>query len=268
MKRFWLAVVFWGVFMAPQLFAQVYPIDWALADTSYFSLLVGGGGYTTAFTLTNLKNFETQVALFFCRPDGWPLEGTFQDGSIRGPASQFTAILPPNSSRQISFTLAGGQTDEYAFALVPLTSTGEKSATVSSQYSFAPSGSVIGQATVVPMYPVAGFGFYAESSSGSGQDAIETGLALVNPGSVPATVSMTLNGTSGTAVGSCGPISIPPYSQVVGYVKELCQLTNQYYGLVKVQSDVSIVGVAMLTTSSVSGVYSYSTVSVDPLPAK
>ncbi len=265
MKR--LVFAFVGVGLALLGSTTVFgQFDYKNAVPLYSPVLIAGGGFTTVVTVTNLKNEEAQVNLFFKSQTGYPLEGTFQDGSLIAVGSQYIPIMPGNSSRQFTFSLGGDQVIGYFYDLIPKTPTGEDSLTVSLQIDFAPTGSVTGQATIFPTKPVVGLGFYAESSSGQDKDTRETVLAVINPGAVPAKVTITLKDALGKDVGSCQPFTIQPYSQIFDYVKSLCQLPNPYRGLVKVVSTVPVVGTALQTTISVGGVLSFSVAATDPLP--
>jgi sugar lactone lactonase YvrE len=101
---------------------------------------------------------------------------------------------------------------------------------------------------------------YAESGG-----AANTGIAIANPNSAPATISFFFTGSTGD-FGS-GSLTIPPNGQIAKFVNEAPFNAPAFTGTLTFTSSVPVAVVALQTFLNERGDYLFTTLGVTPLPA-
>ena len=237
----------------------------------YGSQLVVGGGYRTDVTITNVSSTTTQVVLSFGAQDGSTLRVKLTDARFPQPIGDFDGYnpggIPPGGSVQVTLTSPSLTPVVGSLGvIITRSSSGQNAVQVSMQYSYAPYGTVLGQAAVSVTEPSMGFGFHAVHLIEPDQDELRTGVAIKNTTGRTANLTFRVRNRMGQEVASF-PLTIVPYGQIAKFLGEMTTLpANWSGGLVEVTSDVPIAGMTLQTTLNMEGTFIFSTGTTFPLP--
>jgi len=237
----------------------------------YGPQLVIGGGYRTDVTITNVSSTPTQVVLSFGMQDGSTLLVKLTDARFPQLFWNSTGYnpggIPPGGSVQVTLTSPSLTPVVGSLgAIITRSVSGQNAVQVSMQYSYAPYGTVLGQAAVSVAEPSMGFGFHAVRSIEPDQDELRTGVAITNTTGRTANLTFRVRNRMGQEVASF-PLTIVPYGQIAKFLGEMTTLpANWSGGLVEVTSDVPIAGMTLQTTLNMEGTFIFSTGTTFPLP--
>jgi hypothetical protein len=224
--------------------------------------------YVTTFLLNNVNDVKNTITLSLYQGGGtpWLLELRSHDRpEISGRNSTFSFTLEARETVNI-FTAAS---DPIAagWARVQSSSPLNVSEVFSSARPDLNPQRVNWEAGVLSSPVAAKFSFEANYSSddtlpGTG---VNTGYAIVNPNSDPATVLATLYSRTGTQLEQ-KTIPLPANGQIAEFVNQrfnVSQLPGRFHGLVRLQSDLNI-ALCALRNALGAGADVYSTVAVNP----
>ena len=206
-----------------------------------------GGGWTTQIVLLNTTDSgQSGLVEFFgqgsvAAPAG-PVEVTI-DGV---KASAFSYTLPGRSARLL--VTEGGLEPVRSGSVRIVPAAASSAPAASAIFSYRRSGITVTEAGVAAVAKGNGFRLYAEALGTSGEiGAIESGVALANPGEETLSVQLELTDVSGKSIGS-GSVtsaSIPPRGQIA-------KLLSQINGFESLKAPFQ--GILRITTSSPGGV--------------
>ena len=237
----------------------------------YGPQLVVGGGYRTDVTITNVSSTTTQVVLSFGSQTEVPLlvKLTHVDGNrFEVDSNGYNpGDIPPGGSVQVTLRSPSPTPVVGSLgAIITRSSSGQNAVQVSMQYSYAPYGTVLGQAAVSVTEPSMGFGFHAVRSIEPDQDELRTGVAITNATGRTAHLTFKIRNRMGQEVVSF-PLTIVPYGQVAKFIGEMTTLPSSWSGgLVEITSDVPIAGMTLQTTVNMEGNFTFSSGTTFPLP--
>lgn len=202
---------------------------------------VFGAGYKIDVTVTALVS--TQINLWFHYYDGtaWRVPIVNRDGTVSVTSGYNPGQLAEGSTWRTTITSSSPDISRGFISPMIIAPGGVKQAVVSVSYSYAPGGSVEGQAAVDPILPSKSFGFTAAHSVAADQDFVNTGFAIANPNDAPAHVTVTFRNMSGRVMVS-HPLTIIGFGQVAMFVTDLAPelQTGWPGGYVEVNSDQDI----------------------------
>jgi hypothetical protein len=173
-----------------------------------FPQFADGGGYVSNFLLTNSTNTATTATLSFFDNTGKPLginiEGTMAPTHqvavpSRGSAKVTTSGLPPN----------------FVAGWVAVTTDPAVELSGNAVFQLFNGATLFSEASVPGVLPVSRIDFFADEEGG-----YKTGFALANPGSTPASGTLTLLKRDGTEFGTY-PIFIEPGNHTAMYLYQL-----------------------------------------------
>jgi hypothetical protein len=174
----------------------------------------------------------------------WPMAATTTPTSGTSPGSTTTTgtsttptSTPIPAPQPISDVEQGSIHAGYAI-ITPDSSSQAPTATVT--FGLLSNGIVQSQAGVTPIPPINDGSLFIDVAPAIGRNV---GVALANPGSTAATVTLTLKDKDGNAAGSAVTISLAPQQQLSRFVNELFSATTlgqQFVGSLRVQSSSSL----------------------------
>ena len=235
--------------------------------------LAVGQHYVTSLLLLNMGNAQvmnwvspanlvTTGTVYFYNQDGTRLPVSVNGGA---PASELAFALDPSRSGYYVISSTGPDTSGWALIDVDEPATGSGWGMMDGQsmtrgmrlmadvfYAYSGSDQPTSRVGVVPsMYEM---GKFARSliSAQSG-DGLYTGVAIVNTGASSATVTLTLNDSSGNVLATV-PLTIKPGNQVAKFVNELfsSSLPADFQGFLEVSSsDEGIVTMGLLVSHGI-----------------
>ncbi len=174
-----------------------------------------GGGWTTQVVLVNPGNAAMSGNIQFLTTAGLPNSLTANSQT----ASTFAYMIPPQSSFDLQTAGAGSAVQSGSVQIVP--GTGNGAPVPLSIFSYKPAGITVSEAGV-PSVSGATFRMYAEASGVPGTiGSIETGLAIANTSSSPATVAFDLTDLNGQELGLTTTLTIPANGQVAKFLAEV-----------------------------------------------
>ncbi len=201
-----------------------------------------GGGYQTSFTFTNVSSTAATIALDLFS----------QNGTVIG-----TTAIP----------VAAQGTSRFAM-------TGATAAIGWARASFSPAVDLLGS-EVIQRFSPAGV-LLAESSMPSAppdtilrlpafeRDGFGTGVAILNPGTASASVTLTLRSNAGTVAGASS-LNLSASSQTARFVSELFPALGNFEGTLEISSSSGLAAFA-LRQNFLSG--AFSAVAVSPSPSE
>ena len=201
-----------------------------------------GGGWITQIFLVNPTDTAMSGTVQFTDPNGAPSNVTISGRT----ASSFTYSIPGGSSQKLATTGAAGTTASGSVRVAP--AGGGTSPTALVVFSYRPTGITVAEAGV-PVTSGTAFRLYVEALGTAGQSGnIQTGIAVANTSSSPASVTFELTDLNGAAVpgGSAVTLPLPASGQLAKFLGEIfASLSTPFKGVLRVttaDSGISVVG--------------------------
>ena len=191
------------------------------SDTILFPHFADGGGWTTQILLVNTT-----------------------DNSMSG-SIQFSASLPP-----ANYTLPGRssfklRTPGIAAAVTTgfvqvMPNSGSMSPIGVGVFSFRNGGVTVSEAGVPSIRTSNAFRLYAQLSGVQGQvGSIQTGVAIANPSTTPASVTFELNTLTGVSSGLTGSATVPANGQIAVFLSQIQgfgSIPNPFQGVLRIST--------------------------------
>ncbi len=215
------------------------------AQPSVIPYFADGANWYTQIVLVNSGETRMNGELRFFSPGSGAAPGApvlVAIGSGDTSASVLEYDVPPRSFR--TFRTAGIAANFTAGSIQVAPFAGTDTPHAHAILSMLISGTTLFQTAVEAQTPATSARIYAEAAgdfAGAARGSTQTLIAMTNPSSSVSTVRLSLTSLDGTAIGTSGPISIPPNGQV-------SLLMNQLPGFQNLPS--SFAGVVQLTTVS------------------
>ncbi|MBI1748229.1 MAG: hypothetical protein HYR55_16845 [Acidobacteria bacterium] len=217
-------------------------------NNAFFAQIANGGGFTSKVILTNPASTAVDVCMEILDDNGRPVNfGLSSEPSGINPSGVFS--LPPKGS--VIFT-TDGQGEAAVGASLRVGSSGRIGGVV----LFSQPG--LGTTGVGASDPVSGFITPVERNAN-----VNTGLALVNSGDDPISVSLSLRRFDGTEVALASPINMPKRGHIARFINDFFNpgVTDNFRGTI----------VALVTGGNASGMAlrignEFTTLPVTPLP--
>ncbi len=218
--------------------------------TGFFPHFADGGGWTTQVILVNPTDgtLTGNVQFFSQGTDTAP--GAPASVTVDGVgASSFTYSIPGRSSRR--FPTSGTPTATTAGSVRIVPDGGTTTPSGLGVFSFKPGQFTVAEAGVPLLEPATTVRMYAESAP-----PIQTGVAVANPSSTPATVTFELTTLAGVSTGLIGTATIPGDGQIAKFLDQISgfeTLTTPFQGVLRISTTstagLSIVGLRSRTNS-------------------
>ena len=212
-------------------------------DTVFFPHYADGGGWTTLLVLVNPSDVTIEGTVEFFEPDGNPAS-LLVDGQT---GSSFSYSIPQRSSERLRTSGIGTMPRVGAARITP--SGGDVAPSGLAVFTFKTEGITVSESGVPALPSGSAFRMYVEASGNLGEvGSIQTGVAIANPASTPATVTLELTQLDGTAIGLTGTV-IPGRGQVALFLNQVQgfeALASPFQGVLRVSTGsplgVSVVG--------------------------
>ena len=217
--RWYIATVVWTANAEISRTITATPSAAITANTLVIPQFVNGGGWTTTLFLTNVSLVSESLSLKF-----------FGEG---GSARQ-VPLLGSGSVSVVETTLAPGQTVIYETTSTGALDVGWASVTLGTTnnritgfaiFRYRTAGAPDSEA-IVNLGNTSDQNLVMLYDQTSG---FSTGLALVNPGAAPITLSAAIRDVSGTTIGT-GTITLPPFSHQASFISERFPITANRRG--------------------------------------
>ena len=210
------------------------------ASPLHLPQVVAGGGYTTDVLLVNPGATVLTGRLGFYDPKGKEM-----DAGIPGTTGGNVAYrVEPHGTAVVT---AGSLSNEaHTGYLVVRPDSSLPAPIAGAIFTLSQSGRVTAATGVAPAPPSTGVQFFVDYTS-----THDTGMALVNPGTQPAHLRLTVANLQGTLKSAAPEISLAPAEQITVFVSQLIpDLPAGFRGTLIVQSDVPVAAMAMRSTNA------------------
>jgi sugar lactone lactonase YvrE len=202
-----------------------------------------GGGWTTQILLVNPGDTALAGSLEF-RDDN----GAVTSVSVGGQSGKtFPYAVPPRSSQKLATDGTGSATTGGSVRILPTDGAVPPIPLV--VFSYKPGGAITVSQAGVPSTSGAAFRIYVESSGTDGQaGTIQSGVAIANNTSTPASVTLELSNLDGSSTGLPGPVSqtLPGFGHLSQFVTQAFPgIPNPFKGILRVSTSspgISVVG--------------------------
>ncbi|PYS51864.1 MAG: hypothetical protein DMG13_17875 [Acidobacteria bacterium] len=207
----------------------------ASTSSAVFPHFADGGGWTSEIMLVNAADTAISGALQFADPSGQPSSVTLNGQT----GTTFSYAIPPRSARQFVTSGSSGAVRAGTVWILPAENSAAPAGSL--VFSYGRSGIRVTEAGV-PLVPAGtAFRIYAESS-----DSIQSGIAIANASSSPATVRLELIDMNGASVAGT-TFALAGNAQVASFVSEISglqMLSLPFRGLLRLTSTspVAVVG--------------------------
>jgi len=203
-----------------------------------------GGGWVTSVILVNPTANQLTGTIQFLDPSGSPVSLS-TGGGRKSFNSTFNYTIPGNSSFRLSTAGSGSTTQSGSVHVVP--GSGTPSPIGLAVYSFNTAGITATEAGV-PSISDTAFRAYVETSSTPGA-VIQSGLAIANVSTSPATVNLQLFNPDGTTAAAATSLTLPGSGQTAKYLSDLFpNLPQPFQGVVRISAASSNLAVVGLRT--------------------
>jgi hypothetical protein len=193
-----------------------------------------GGGWTTQIMLVNPTDAPMSGNITFTDPNGAPLTVRIGGESKSG----FAYSIPGRAAQKLSTAGAGAATASGSVHVVPANGGAPPAPLV--LFSFKPGAVTLSEASVAATLGTA-FRVYAESSGASlNPGSIQSGIAISNASSIPATVTFELTKLDGSSAG------VAPVSFTLAGSGQIAKLLNDLFPSLPIPFK----GVLRITTNS------------------
>lgn len=180
-----------------------------------------GGGYQTVFTLSNLSKTATTATVQLFLPSG-------------ALSNTISIAVAANGTARTSLT---GSALTVGWARITTSPVAGLSASETIQLSSG--GVVFGEAGVLPSIPDTALRLPVFE-----KDGVATGVAIANPGSTAATLTLTLRNPNGSAAGTQA-LPLGPSQQTARFVSELFSGLSGFEGSLEITSPVPVSAFAL-----------------------
>ena len=221
----------------------VAPLGTTSTATGLFPHFAAGGGWITQLILVNPTDGILTGRVEFFSQGSDMVPGAPATVTIDGvAASSFAYSIPGRSSRRFVPSGASMVTTSGSVRIVP--DPGNSAPSGLGVFSFKPNMFTVAEAGVPLLEPATSVRMYAESTT-----SIQTGVAVANPSSSPATVTFELSTLPGTSTGLTGTATIPGNGQIATFLDQISgleNLTTPFQGVLRISTTstagLSIVG--------------------------
>jgi hypothetical protein len=210
----------------------------------YLPHFADGGGWTTQVILINSSDSPTTgIVQFFSQGSG-SLAGQPLTLTVNGQAAaSFAYSIPGRSS--VRLATQGLSTGGITAGSVRVSTTGGTTPTALAIFRYNTNGVTVSEAGVPSVVPSTAFRMY-EYDCGEYVGQIQTGIAITNPGTSSATVTVALTGLNGAAAGFSTTLIVPPSGQVARFMRELFPtLPFPFHGVARISSSSAIAVTAL-----------------------
>ena len=227
----------------------VAPLATTATATGFFPHFADGGWTTQVILVNPTDGTLTGNVQFFSQASG-TAAGSPAMVTVDGvTASSFAYSIPGRSSRR--FPTSGTPTATTAGSARIVPDGGTTTPSGLGVFSFKPGQFTVAEAGVPLLEPAPAVRMYAESAS-----PVQTGVAVANPSSTPATVTFELTTLAGVSTGLTGTATIPGDGQIAKFLDQISgfeNLTTPFQGVLRITTTstagLSIVGLRGRTNS-------------------
>jgi hypothetical protein len=212
----------------------------ATTDSVVFPHFAEGGGWATQIVLVNPGDQIISGSVEFS-------EAVNVDGQT---ATTFPYSIPARSSRTLRTAGTGGVIQSGSVRLTP--ATGGRTPVGLGIFSFRKDNITVAEAGVPAMRAGAAFRLYAEAAGFFSTQQIgsaQTGVAIVNVASTPATVNFEVTRLNGTSTGLTGVETIPANGHIAKFLNQISGLEGlqaPFQGVLRISSTSSPAGIAVV----------------------
>jgi hypothetical protein len=177
-----------------------------------------GGGWTTHLILTNPSDVPQWGTVQFFGPGSASQNAAALNISVNEVSgSIFNYQIPPRGSIRMVTGNGHNHIQVGSIRITPSVTSGQPSATA--LFSLRQNGITLTEASITAAPASSAFQVYAELSGASARN-VQTGLAITNPSTSAATVTLELHRLDGTVPVPSVTVTIPPGGQTAGFVNE------------------------------------------------
>ncbi len=209
-----------------------------------------GGGWKMELVLVNPSEETLTGSVQFFSEGSSTVSGAAIMINVNGlVAASFDYTIRPHAS--VKLTTMSSSSAVVQVGSIRITPTpGIRGPSSFAVFSLATAGVTVAQAAVPAETPGPAFRMYAEATSSSASPAsIQTGIAIGNTSSTPATVNFELTTLSGTSVGLSAAVVVPAFGHVSKFLNELFPtLDLPFRGILRINGGSSIIAVSGLRT--------------------
>jgi hypothetical protein len=194
---------------------------------------VNGGGWSTTLFLTNVSTSSENFILSFLGANG-----TVHEVPLLGIGSVDSVVTSLSPGQTVIYETASTGELSVGWASVTLGTTNNR-VTGFAVFRYRAPGAPDAEA-IVSLGNTSGHNLVMLYDQLAG---FNTGLALVNPGDAPLTLTVTIRDISGASIGA-GTITLPPYSHQASFISERFPITADKRGSVVIEgtSPFSVLG--------------------------
>jgi hypothetical protein len=209
-------------------------------ETVFFPHFADGSGWSTQVVLVNPGDDTLSGTVQFFDQGSASAAAKPVTVSIDGQsASSFPYSIPARSSRRFQTAGSGNTLLSGSVRVVP--GGGTKSPSGLAIFAYRAGGVTVSEAGVPASRPTSAVRMYAEVSG----EAIDSGVAIANPSSSAAVVTVELTDLNGKAVGSKAQLTVPADGQVAMFLDQIPGLGS---------TPLPFQGLARMSTSAAGGV--------------
>jgi len=201
-------------------------------STFYLTHFADGGGYTTDAILMNAQSV----------PITGSLEWRSTTGALLGTAARYT--IPAYGTQVLSSGTGGGEL--LSGYVVGRADAGQSSPALRSIIQLRQNGRLIGMTGIYPSAPARRSQTFVDFTGGH-----DSGIAVLNDGSNPAVIRLTVYNNQGTALPASSTITLAPRTQTATFVSQLFpSLPRGFRGTLEISADSPIHAIALRSTSA------------------
>jgi len=210
---------------------------------SYMPHFADGDGWKTQVVLINSTDTPTSGTVQFYGQGSGSVAGAPLSLVVNGQLStSFTYSIPPRSS--VKLATSGLGTVITSGSVRVLTASGPPPTSLAI-FTYRSNGVTVSEAGVPAVTPSTAFRMY-EYDCGDYLGQIQTGIAITNPGTTAATVTVDLTELWGASTGMTATIVVPPNGQVARFLRQLIpNLPYPFHGVARISSSVPIAVTAL-----------------------
>jgi hypothetical protein len=203
-----------------------------------------GGGWRTEVVLVNPTDSPLTGTVVFKDPSGTTLNMTLNGAA----ASSFSYSIAPASSQKFTTSGSSQKTLSGSMIITPAAGTPPPAGLV--VFSSQQNGITVSQAGVSAGGAAKAYRLYAEGAgdfTNAAPLSKQTGIAIYNPSTTPASVAVELFRLDGSATGLSGTVVVPASGQAAQFLNQIAGLASMplpFQGIVRVSSPspISVIG--------------------------
>jgi hypothetical protein len=196
-----------------------------------------GGGWNASLVLVNPLDAPISGVIEFFNPGSETTAGAPAGVLISGvSASRFSYTVPSRGMARLDLQHASTEIQVHSVRVIPASnSSAPKTAAV---LTWQTNGVTVSEITIPAVGAGLAFRSYAETGGVFGQaGSVQTGVAVANPSSSPAIVTVELAGADGTPTGMSKSVTLPGNGQMAPFINGLFpELTGIFRGVIRVTS--------------------------------